>query len=513
MAKKRDLLIPSSGYRNLIAEDVRPDLWLDAGAHALTRGARWVDGVDQRFVTSSMVNPGVNDFWVSFWFYQEAYVQAGYLWLTGAGSNGADGFAISVSSATLMRISVNDSVQGTRASNTISALAQKQWIHFAVNFDRDGSATLYKNGVSLGAVVDISGHQASLGESYSLNFGTASGGGTAYNGRFAYCGYGTGLLTVDDIQELYNGGNGASYAELSAALSAKTVHYWNCTETDPAGVLVDSVSANNGTPNGTSTSIALAGSCRKLPSVNNTPCSDVYSRLGSRPTFRAPIPAARPTYLTAGINSRPALVFDGTADCLEATTDLPTGTACELAIAFQTGATAFTGRTQTLFAWTDYVAANKYGRVGIDGDGHVFVEVNSAGTVSKVTGSTSLDVETAYVLSVDSSGTAYSLRFAGAGADEVLTEATAGDNNGLWIGDTTGVDSVLVGALRTSGGYSDYFEGRIAQVVLCDADKSARLGSRLRAKLAGLYAALLIAPLVLADGTGILLSNGTGLVY
>jgi len=510
VSKRAQLLPGPSSLRDIVAEDVRPDLWLDTGAFALTQGSRWFDGVDQRFSLGTAVNPGTSDFWLSFWFYQQAFVASAFLFETGAYADNADGFYVFQVSASSLRIAVNDSVKATRTTTTWSVLAQREWIHFAINFDRDGLLTLYKNGVLSATTLDISGQAGSLGATHNGQFGAAANGTSPFNGRIACFGYGTGLLGTADVAALYHGGYPQLASELPAATLAKTVHYWNCAETDPTGALEDAIAANNGTAAGTSVSIALAGNPRKLASVNNTPCSDVYCRLNTRPTFRAPIPSARPTYLAAGIASRPALVFDGTADCLEAFNNLPTGTACEFAIVFKTGATAFAGRTQTLLAFADNAAANEYGRVGIDADGKCFIEVNNSGTTHKVTGSTVLSLENEYCLCGDSTGDAWSLRLVGAEEAETLAVTTA--NSGQWIGDLSGVDSVVIGALHTSGGYADYFEGSIAQVILCDVNKSERIATRIRSKVAGLYALTVVLGLMLADGTGILLSDGTGLV-
>lgn len=511
MGRRARLLPEPSSLRDVVAELIRPKVWLDAGAFAVTRGCRWFDGVDQRFSLGTAVNPGTSDFWVSLWVYQNAFVDSAFVFQTGGATDGADGFNLFQVSAGTLRVTINDSVQAKRTTTTWSVFAQKAWFHLAINFDRDGLLTLYKNGVLSGTTLDISGQQATLGGTYNGLFGAASNGTSPFNGRIACFGYGTGLLDATDIAALYNGGTPRTAAELPAATLSKAVHYWNCNETDPTGALVDAIAANNGTAAGTSASIALAGTSRRSASVNNTPCSDVYSRLASRPTFRAPIPAARPTYLAADINSRPALVFDGTADCLEASDNLPTGTACEFAIVFKTGATAFAGRTQTLLAFADNAVANEYGRVGIDGDGKCFIEINNSGTTYKVTGNTALTTENEYCLCGDSTGSAWSLRLVGAEDAETLTESTAGDNNGQWIGDLAGVDSVVIGALRTSAGYADYFEGSIAQVIVCDVNKSERLATRLRTALSGVYGLLMLVPFLLADGSGILLGDGTGL--
>lgn len=216
---------------------------------------------------------------------------------------------------------------------------------------------------------------------------------------------------------------------------------------------------------------------------------------------------SQPLWLSAGVNSRPAMVFDGVDDFLETAANVITGTACEGAIVFKTGATAFADRTQTLLAFSDNAVDGDYGRVGIDGSGNVFVEVKLDGTTYKVTGNTGLTTETEYGLTWDSSSTAWSMRLVGASADETLSVTEA--NSGLWAGDLDGLDTTQLGALRTSAGYGDYFEGSIAQVVVSPLDKPVRLENGLRSKLAGLYSLSMLVAFLLADGSGALLADGT----
>lgn len=173
----------------------------------------------------------------------------------------------------------------------------------------------------------------------------------------------------------------------------------------------------------------------------------------------------RPTYVSA----TPAVRFDGTDDYLRRAAGIA-DTVGTLVVAFVTGATAFATRgDQSLFSSADEGAANEWFEVGVDSTGRIYLERNAAGTKMRLTGSSFLDVSTAYILTIIHNGTDYYVEVDGVEQNPL----TVGDGQMLasnWFGDVTGADNFVLGGTVTSGGIVRPFLGDVLELILYPTD-------------------------------------------
>ena len=229
----------------------KPDLWLDAGRGVGTTGARLFTAANKEyFELASELNPGTQNFWVSFWMKPAAVTAATY-WTelyTGSGSDSVPGFWIT-RNATAMRVAFSTSDVVTQHLTGFSdfVFAVGTWSHVAILFDRvAGTITGYKNGVASATVGNISAYAGNCSPGGAASrIGAYSSTAMQEDGSLSRIAYGQGTLpTADEIAELYNQGNGKFYAELSPALEAKVTHYWNLNEA--YGPAYDAKGTNDG---------------------------------------------------------------------------------------------------------------------------------------------------------------------------------------------------------------------------------------------------------------------------
>lgn len=170
--------------------------------------------------------------------------------------------------------------------------------------------------------------------------------------------------------------------------------------------------------------------------------------------------ANRPEYEATGIGGRGSLVFDGSNDCLSVADDTDTGTSgC---LTWVARPSALSG-DHVVVSSADVAAANKYFHSGFDSAGKVYVETNVSGTTTRVTGNTVCSTGNDYVVTISSTGSAWSITVNGVAQTLTVT----GSNTGNWFGDVSGRDNVVLGALVTSGGTSKLLNGLLGEVVLC----------------------------------------------
>lgn len=170
--------------------------------------------------------------------------------------------------------------------------------------------------------------------------------------------------------------------------------------------------------------------------------------------------ANRPEYEATGIGGRGSLVFDGSNDCVSVADNIDTGTSgCLLWVARPS---ALSG-DHVVVSSADVGAANKYFHTGFDSAGKVYVETNVSGTTTRVTGNTVCSTGSDYVVTITSTGSAWSITVNGVAQTLTVT----GSNTGNWLGDVSGRDNVVLGALITSGGTSKLLNGLLGEVVLC----------------------------------------------
>lgn len=468
-----------------------PKLWLDGSWQADTSGAReFTAANNERFLLATAIDPLLLDFFVAFFVYGPAV--DGSVIATGGRVNDENGFVLDVVSGKI-RLKINDSVSATNTTATITdaALTANTWTHFAVNCDRDGLATCYVNGVLQTATGDISSQAATLGYLYANP--PVGQGNNPFEGRMARLCYGTGLLTAADAAELYCGGTGRLAGELSTALAAKMTYYWNMNEA--SGNLVASIGSNTGTD--TNTVTAAAGPAH-ASAVNAGVVSPWTSRSKTHHVLKQETLASRPTWTAA----TGAVTFDGTDDYLtKATVTLTSDTTGRVMIVCQTDEI---GEAQVLYSQSDVATATHYMQLGISAANLMTYRWNDGGTVKLLTGNTELSTDW-HVLEWESDGSTIAMKVDG--AVQLLTEGTAGDNDGDWFGDVTGADNSTIGAsIDDTGTPESPFTGQIAEIVAWEPDDTAANATRLRSRLARK------ASITLASGIGILLSSGAVLL-
>ena len=239
--------------------DRRPaDFWARPNPNKIGgAGARQFTAANsERFALTSDPDPTTQDFWVSVWVYCDTTTAVMHIIATGNASNGDDGFKVSVNADNTVQFGLCDSVQATNASaNTTGTLTDTTWHHLLVTFDRDGVATCYVDGTADATTLDISSHTATLGTTGTSQIGASTTPDLFLNGRLARLAYGEGTLpTAAEIAELYNDGAGKTFGQLSGALAAKVVHYWNMHEASSDAL--DAAGSNDGTDTNTVTAAA-----------------------------------------------------------------------------------------------------------------------------------------------------------------------------------------------------------------------------------------------------------------
>lgn len=236
------LLVPTRKKQSIMS--LRPALWLSADSGMGTTGARSLASARmERFQLAQVIAPGLSDFWVSFWIRREnTSAWHGILYLYHATGRF---HLMAASGGTGLRFRIG----GTTLDFSGALLAALQWQHCAINFDRDGSATLYTNGVQVGSVDISSTASVSVGNADPTQGFLGYEPSGYMDGRLSRMGYGTGLLTDAEVLQLYNQGNGRFYAELPASIESKTVHYWNLNETSLSPA-IDAKGTNDGAISG-----------------------------------------------------------------------------------------------------------------------------------------------------------------------------------------------------------------------------------------------------------------------
>ena len=171
-----------------------------------------------------------------------------------------------------------------------------------------------------------------------------------------------------------------------------------------------------------------------------------------------------------GLNGREALEFDGTADNLQgpAGTNLPD--LRDFTIVLETGSSAFSG-DQVPFSIGDSAdLTHFYLPVIIDSDGkvNVSINVNNTGLNRVRCETTVLEVSTVYKIRTKQEGGLWVVEI----NDQVQTLVTETDNGE--IGQVTvtasATTTITIGALVTSAGVANHFEGKIGEISGHDID-------------------------------------------
>jgi hypothetical protein len=189
-----------------------------------------------------------------------------------------------------------------------------------------------------------------------------------------------------------------------------------------------------------------------------------WTDAGAATALTAPSVAARPTRQECQAVSEQLVYFDG-AQVGSRTANLPGGTAGCCTISFRP--TRVRG-TQYLAAVADTGSADNFWGVRLNG---TFIEVVSSvgATVNVCRGAFRFANNTNYVVTVESSGTAWTLRVNDASS---ALSVISGSNTGDWPGDVSSPNAYAIGALVTTTTGS-YYRGWVGDVVLTAAAVSA----------------------------------------
>jgi hypothetical protein len=212
--------------------------------------------------------------------------------------------------------------------------------------------------------------------------------------------------------------------------------------------------------------------------ANGDPIAWWEMRDGSRPRLVQATASLRPTWSESAVNSRPAVVFDGSDDYLASATALLSNAAGHV---FVVAKQANAGE-DTLLSQADTASANRFLSLGMNG-GNAHYEQNDAGTEDDITGDTALGTSAFHVLEFISSGTAITMKVDGTA--QTLT-VNSGANNGDWAGDVTGADNTVLGALVASS-VSQNADVSIAEVVAYEGAQAAADMTHVRQLLGSKY--------------------------
>lgn len=173
----------------------------------------------------------------------------------------------------------------------------------------------------------------------------------------------------------------------------------------------------------------------------------------------------RPSYVASGINSKPAIDFDGTDDLLMASTAFLTGTSGTVIVVYRIDATVNTYKV--LLGSSDESSSNRF--IMFMGDGgtanrHINYQQQEADTADLLDGDSATNLNTNYCAVWQSDGTTVTARLNGTAQ---TLNADAGSNNGDWWSDTTAKDNVTIGARRSNAAVEDRFmDGKIAEIIV-----------------------------------------------
>jgi len=188
------------------------------------------------------------------------------------------------------------------------------------------------------------------------------------------------------------------------------------------------------------------------------------SREGNTRLFEQATTSKRPTYTASAINAKPGITFDGTDDLLRASSAFLTGTAGTIFIVFSATSNA---DDDYMFSSSDEALATKFLAIGQQSAEYGITQ-NEAGTADTVDGDTATTTADT-ILMVSSSGTAYAIRVNG---NDETESADSGSNSGDWFDDTSALDNVVIGAMKTTS-EGNHYPGVIAEILVYDSELSA----------------------------------------
>ena len=180
---------------------------------------------------------------------------------------------------------------------------------------------------------------------------------------------------------------------------------------------------------------------------------------------------ARPTRTATVFGSSYGITFDGSNDYLKTATHPISSAAGSLGIVFKTGSSV-TG-PMVLVSQGCLLTTNDYWNLGIASDGRLFFEYsNSLGAIN-IKGSSILEASTVYYAFISHDGTDTYLELNGT-EENPLVNTTPTVTAQHWLGEVEGATVRLtLGAVETSGGVSQFFNGSIGGVWIWNTDITA----------------------------------------
>lgn len=161
--------------------------------------------------TSPTLAPGTNDFSIGFWVKPSDLGTIRTVLSWGVQGNGNQFLWVYLNSSNgWLSVQIND---GSGAHLTITGTTNNTtgtWVHYVLNFDRDGNLTFYRNGSS-GASGSIATKAGAVSPSGSLYVGRYVGENFNFDGVLDEVAWRSRLLTADEITELYNAGAGKTH--------------------------------------------------------------------------------------------------------------------------------------------------------------------------------------------------------------------------------------------------------------------------------------------------------------
>lgn len=170
----------------------------------------------------------------------------------------------------------------------------------------------------------------------------------------------------------------------------------------------------------------------------------------------------RPSHV-AEFTAGHGVLFDGTNDFLSSSYS-SAKTSGTIFLVFKTGTI---GSKRTIISFSNSSASNEWLEFGITPEGRFYIEKNSAGTVSRLVGSTILESSTRYCASVSFDGSYYFLTINNREENPLTVESIG---NYGWFGNVSGGNTLSFGACVSSSGSSNFFNGTIGLIKLYETD-------------------------------------------
>lgn len=163
---------------------------------------------------SASLDFGTNDLSVSFWMNKDTLGDSSDVIIVKTSATfGTPGFWIGIGNKKeRLKFSLHD---GSTQCNTVfpeggTDMITGQWYHFVINMDRDGNATIYRDGVSIDSI-SISACSNSLNSNFALSIGALPGGTQGFDGSIDEVSIWNRTLSTDEISVLYNDGSGVNF--------------------------------------------------------------------------------------------------------------------------------------------------------------------------------------------------------------------------------------------------------------------------------------------------------------